>query len=314
MSEETENTPLLNNEENAGEQSNYFSVQNNQNIDDNSEDNAGEQSNYLTVQSSQNINSENEQMSIYDENDILFFVKEDPRTNTLKSRIGHMLHTTKWNMAILLMLACDVFIVVLELFVQLDEQKQCYPPDQQPPHSAGHDKFVSVVHHLGLVSDVFLCVFTTEVVLHIYCFGVQYLFEGWLNFIDSLTVIITFIVTIAITFYSVGDGAQNLVDILIILRFWRIFCLVESVVNATQLEANLRFKEVLIDLNAEVRILKNRKNCYAEKLIELGYDLSKLENEYLLPQQLKKRNPSNNQEEENGDIVLEVPSSLDKEE
>jgi len=292
MSEETEQTPLLYKE---------------------NDETAVEQSNYLTVQENKNIYGDSEEMSLYNENDILFFVKEDPETHTLKSRVGHMLNTTKWNMTILLMIACDVFIVVLELFVQLDEKKQCFPPDQQPPHSVGHDRFVSVVHHLGMVSDVFLCVFTTEVVLHIYCFGVKYLFEAWINFVDSLTVIITFIVTIAITFYSVGDEAQGLIDILIVLRFWRIFCLVESVVNATQLEANLRFKEVLIDLNAEVRILENRKNCYAEKLTELGYDLSKLENDYLLPK-LKKRNSQRNDEEEDGDVILEVPSSSEKEE
>ncbi|OUM69043.1 hypothetical protein PIROE2DRAFT_3104 [Piromyces sp. E2] len=271
---ETENTPLLNKEEEKVE----------------------EKSNYLSVENNQNLYGDSEGMSLYNENDILFFVKEDPKERTLKNRVGHMLHTTKWNIAILLMLACDVFIVVLELFVQLDEKKQCTPPGMQPPQSAGHDKFVTVVHHLGFVSDVFLCIFTTEVVLHIYCFGVKYLFEAWINFIDSLTVIITFIVTIAITFYSVGDEAQNLVDILIILRFWRIFCLVESVVNATQLEANLRFKEILVDLNAEVRILENRKNCYAEKLTELGYDLSKLENDYLFP---KRRAIKNEKESEN---------------
>ncbi|ORX54847.1 hypothetical protein BCR36DRAFT_261809, partial [Piromyces finnis] len=256
---ETEQTPLLNEEDKQ------------------------EQSNYLSVPSNQNLYSYDNEISIYNENDILFLVKEKPESRTLRNRIGHMLSTTKWNLTILLMIACDIFIVVLELFVQLDEKKQCDLPDSQPQDSYGQDKFATVVHHLGFVSDIFLYVFTTEVLLHIYCHGYKYLFESWLNFIDSFTVIITFTVTMIITFFSANEKAQGFVDVLIVLRFWRIFCLVESVVNATQLEANLRFKEVIVDLKAEVRILENRKNCYAEKLTELGYDLSKLENDYLFP-------------------------------
>jgi len=258
-----------------------------------------EKSNYLAVPET---NETEDVMSLYNENDILFFVKEDKKGNTTKDRIGHMLHTTNWNITILLMLACDVFIVVLELFVQLDEKKS-----DNNNMDKNKEMFVSVVHHLGYVSDVFLCVFTLEVLLHLYCFGFKYLFEAWINFIDSVTVITTFIVTVAIAFYAVNEKAQGLVDLLIILRFWRIFCLVESVVNATQLEANLRFKEVLIDLNAEVRILENRKNCYAEKLTELGYDLSKLENDYLFPKLRKNKTKAI----ENNDVILNVPTSIE---
>lgn len=267
-------------------------------------------SDYLTV----NPENDNEVLSIYNETDVLFVVKDDSQSNTLKDRIGHMLNSTQWNISILLMIACDTFLVVLELFIQLDEQKQCNPDNK--PQSYDHDLIASIVNDFGFLSDIFLCIFTMEVFLHLYCFGFKYLLEAWINFIDSITVIITFIVTILITFYAAGDKSQRLVDILIVLRFWRIFCLVESVVNATQLEANLRFKEVLIDLNAEVRILENRKNCYAEKLTELGYDLSQLENDYLFPKienqrqrKLIKENTTSNIIDE---LVLNVTSDVKK--
>ena len=187
-----------------------------------------QKSNYLAVPEEK---EEENPLSIYNENDILFCVKEETRNDTVKDRIGHMLHTTKWNITILLMIACDVFIVVLELFVQLDDKKKCpacpinggNPPINSFDMSeANHEKLANFVHHISFLSDIFLCVFTTEVFLHLYCFGFGYLFEAWINFVDSLTVITTFIVTIAITFYSASEEAQGLVDILIILRFWRV--------------------------------------------------------------------------------------------
>jgi len=264
--------------------------------------------NYLTVNNEQN----EETLSIYNETDLLFIVKDSSKSNTTKDRIGHMLNTKNWNIAILLMIACDVLIVVLELFIQLDEKRQC-PQNPSSNDIVDDDKFVTFVHKLGYLSDAFLYIFTAEFLLHVYCFGVKYIFEEWINFIDSLTVMITFALTIFFTFWAVNDTAQNFVDILIILRFWRIFCLVESVVNATQMEANLRFKDVLIDLNAEVRILENRKNCYAEKLTELGYNLSELENEYLFP---KIENPKIRKEgttsKKIDEIVLNVSNDVNK--
>jgi len=187
-----------------------------------------QKSNYLAVPEEK---EEENPLSIYNENDILFCVKEETRNDTVKDRIGHMLHTTKWNITILLMIACDVFIVVLELFVQLDDKKKCpacpinggnTPINSFDMSESSHEKLANFVHHISFLSDIFLCVFTTEVFLHLYCFGFGYLFEAWINFVDSLTVITTFIVTIAITFYSASEEAQGLVDILIILRFWRV--------------------------------------------------------------------------------------------
>lgn len=174
-------------------------------------------SNYLTVNKEQNEDT----LSIYNESDVLFIVKDTSKTHTTKDRIGHILHTKNWNIAILLMIACDVFIVVLELFIQLDEKKQC-PQNPSSIDVSDNDTFVTVVHNLGYLSDVFLCVFTTEVILHLYCFGIKYLFEEWINFIDSITVMITFTVTVFITFWAANDTAQNFVDLLIILRFWRV--------------------------------------------------------------------------------------------
>lgn len=180
------------------------------------------------------------------------------------------------------MIVTDVLIVIIELFMQLTEAKKCLPPGADDPE-VEHGGFESIVHKLGYLSNVFLCVFTLEVFLHIWCFGISYLFEAWINFVDSLTVLTTFSLTLFIWFYTGDKTTQGIVNLLIIIRFWRIFCLVEAVANATKIEANIRFKDIILDMKAEQRILDSRCESYKHKLIELGYDPNIVETEYLYP-------------------------------
>ena len=114
-----------------------------------------------------------------------------------------------YHLTVLELILLDVVLIIGELAIAL----------------AGIDPAAELLVHdiLTALSLGILSLFLVEIILHVYVFGVGYLWH-WTHFLDSAVIVVAFVLEIAL-----HGVAQELAGLLVLIRFWRIIRLMDAV-------------------------------------------------------------------------------------
>ncbi|KAJ5729921.1 uncharacterized protein N7483_004429 [Penicillium malachiteum] len=157
--------------------------------------------------------------------------------NFLSSRWGHYL--------ILLLVAVDVCCTFADFLIQLHvcELKQT---------SFGADNGWEVTQEvLSISSLVISCLFMGELVVAALSFGMKY-FSDWFHVFDSLVIIVAF--TIEVSLRGIGEELGSLV---IVLRLWRVFQIIEELSSASE-DSLEQYEQEIERLKVENSDLRDR--------------------------------------------------------
>ncbi|KAJ6014561.1 hypothetical protein N7540_009152 [Penicillium herquei] len=157
--------------------------------------------------------------------------------NFLSSRWGHYL--------ILLLVAVDVCCTFADFLIQLHvcELKQT---------RFGTDNGWEVTQDvLSISSLVISCLFMGELVVAALSFGMKY-FSDWFHVFDSLVIIVAF--TIEISLRGIGEELGSLV---IVLRLWRVFQIIEELSSASE-DSLEQYEQEIERLKVENSDLRDR--------------------------------------------------------
>ncbi|KAJ5732604.1 hypothetical protein N7493_004085 [Penicillium malachiteum] len=157
--------------------------------------------------------------------------------NFLSSRWGHYL--------ILLLVSVDVCCTFADFLIQLHvcELKQT---------RFGADSGWEVTQDvLSISSLVISCLFMVELIVAALSFGMKY-FSDWFHVFDSLVIIVAF--TIEISLRGIGEELGSLV---IVLRLWRVFQIIEELSSASE-DSLEQYEQEIERLKVENSDLRDR--------------------------------------------------------
>ncbi|KAJ5706951.1 hypothetical protein N7488_006752 [Penicillium malachiteum] len=157
--------------------------------------------------------------------------------NFLSSRWGHYL--------ILLLVAVDVCCTFADFLIQLHvcELKQT--------RFGGDSGWEVTQDVLSISSLVISCLFMVELIVAALSFGMKY-FSDWFHVFDSLVIIVAF--TIEISLRGIGEELGSLV---IVLRLWRVFQIIEELSSASE-DSLEQYEQEIERLKVENSDLRDR--------------------------------------------------------
>ncbi|RDL37904.1 Uncharacterized protein BP5553_05337 [Venustampulla echinocandica] len=154
------------------------------------------------------------------------------RTLVYKFLSSHAQHYT-----VLVLVSCDLLAIFADIIINL---YQC--DNLEMSHGLDH-RLQHARDSLAIVGLVFSCIFLLELMLSFWIFGFRY-FKSWFRSFDAAVIVASFVIDVVLR-GVLGEVAS----LVIILRFWRFFKIIEefslaSKENAEELEARIHELEI----------------------------------------------------------------------
>ncbi|KAH0559035.1 hypothetical protein GP486_004364 [Trichoglossum hirsutum] len=153
----------------------------------------------------------------------------------LASKVAHY--------SILLMVTLDVTCIFGDIFINL------FTCGKQNPDRA----WGVALEVLGDISSVFSCLFLLELLVSVWAAGYEY-FQSWFHCFDAGVIIVGFVVDVLL-----HGVVEEVVSLVVVLRLWRIFKIVE--------EFSVGAEEEMHDLRERVEQLEDENKKLKEELI-----------------------------------------------
>ncbi|KAJ5368725.1 uncharacterized protein N7496_008485 [Penicillium cataractarum] len=157
----------------------------------------------------------------------------------LSSRWGHYL--------VLLLVTIDVCCSFAEFLIQLHLCEL-----KQNGYAVGHEWAV-IEETLGITGLVISCLFMVELIVAALSFGTGY-FSNWFHVFDSTVILVAFIIQV-----SLRGVEEELGSLVIVLRLWRVFQIIEELKSASE-DTMEQYEEEIERLRQENASLRQRLN------------------------------------------------------
>ncbi|KAJ5896515.1 uncharacterized protein N7473_005914 [Penicillium subrubescens] len=157
----------------------------------------------------------------------------------LSSRWGHYL--------VLLLVTIDVCCSFAEFLVQLHVCEL-----KQNGYRVGHE-WALIEEALGVTGLVISCLFMVELIVAVLSFGTGY-FSNWFHIFDSTVILVAFIIQV-----SLRGTEEEVGSLVIVLRLWRVFQIIEELKSASE-DTMEQYEEEMERLRQENASLRQRLN------------------------------------------------------
>ncbi|OOQ89966.1 putative ion transport protein [Penicillium brasilianum] len=171
----------------------------------------------------------------------------------LNSRWGHYL--------VLLLVTIDVCCSFSEFLIQLHVCEL-----KQNGYKVGHEWAV-IEETLGIAGLVISCLFMVELIVSTLSFGMGY-FSTWFHVFDSIVILVAFIIQV-----SLRGVEEEVGSLVIVLRLWRVFQIIEELKSASE-DTMEQYEEEIERLQQENASLRQRLNLNQGGTEDLAGDFS----------------------------------------
>ncbi|XP_077510697.1 voltage-gated hydrogen channel 1-like [Amblyomma americanum] len=197
---------------------------------------------------------------------------------TFREKLSALLHSTKFQIAIVVLVVLDCLLVITELLVELEVLKL-------HEHSSIAPK---IIHSMSIF---ILSLFLVEIVVKLYAYRLRF-FHHKLEVFDAVVVIISFSLDVA---FRDPESAANGAGLIIVLRLWRVARLLNGIVLTVKTQAERQLlRESKLREKLMQELLKNRDYCNAlEQEIASLRDLLQSHGINELPPTVVQEPPSN---------------------
>lgn len=185
--------------------------------------------------------------------------------------LGDILESKKAHITIIALVILDLVCILIEITISLIQQVDC--KDGTSTKSApfeGSEKHESPTHIaeevMHWISVTILIIFAIENLLKLMAFGLKYFTKHLMHLFDCFIVIASLALTI-----SLHGVAGELVGLLVLLRFWRIIRLMDSIVLALAWkheEGIEKMHRVIDDLKKRITELETERETLALVKVE----------------------------------------------
>ncbi|XP_014668027.1 PREDICTED: voltage-gated hydrogen channel 1-like [Priapulus caudatus] len=149
----------------------------------------------------------------------------------LHDRVNALIHGQRFQIFIVVLVIIDVLLVIAELLVDLKVF-------EMEPGDSGEDASESAIGEvLHYASLAILSLFMVEIVVKLYAMRLSF-FKHKLEMFDAVVVVVAFSLDIAFT--TNKGGAVNGLNLLVILRLWRIARIVNGIILSMTAQAEKR--------------------------------------------------------------------------
>ncbi|XP_064461023.1 voltage-gated hydrogen channel 1-like isoform X2 [Ornithodoros turicata] len=166
---------------------------------------------------------------------------------TFREKLSAVLHSTKFQIAIVVLVIIDCLLVVTELLVEVEILKL---------HEKSHI-VPKVIHYLSIT---ILSLFLVEIAAKLYAYRLRF-FKHKMEMFDAVVVIVSFALDVA---FRNPDSGANAGGLIIVLRLWRVARLLNGIVMTVKSQAEHRLaREVKLREKVLQDFLKSRDYCNA---------------------------------------------------
>ncbi|KAH8038281.1 hypothetical protein HPB51_000445 [Rhipicephalus microplus] len=168
---------------------------------------------------------------------------------TFREKLSALLHSTKFQIAIVALVVLDCLLVITELLVELEILKL-------HEHSYIAPK-ASIIHSLSIV---ILSLFLVEIAAKLYAYRLSF-FQHKMEVFDAGIVIVSFALDVA---FRDPESAANGAGLIIVLRLWRVARLLNGIVLTVKTQAERQLmRECKLREKLMQDLLRNRDYCNA---------------------------------------------------
>lgn len=166
---------------------------------------------------------------------------------TFREKLSALLHSTKFQIAIVVLVVLDCLLVITELLVELEILKL-------HEHSYIAPK---IIHSLSIF---ILSLFLVEIAAKLYAYQLGF-FRHKMEVFDAAIVIISFALDVA---FRDPESAANGAGLIIVLRLWRVARLLNGIVLTVKTQAERQLmRECKLREKLMQDLLRNRDYCNA---------------------------------------------------
>uniref|UniRef100_T1JNY0 Voltage-gated hydrogen channel 1 n=1 Tax=Strigamia maritima TaxID=126957 RepID=T1JNY0_STRMM len=166
--------------------------------------------------------------------------------NTFRERVTAVLHSHKFQVAIIVLVIFDCLLVIGELLIDLESKDE-------------HNEIAEILHYLSMSV---LSVFLVEIMVKVYAFRLEF-FHHKLEIFDAIVVIVSFGLDVS---YAHIHSAVNGLGLLIIFRLWRVTRILNGIVMSVKMQSERRLhKEKRAREALEHELAKFRQYCAAQE-------------------------------------------------
>ncbi|CAN8016487.1 hypothetical protein HPB47_005622 [Ixodes persulcatus] len=166
---------------------------------------------------------------------------------TFREKLTALLHSTKFQVAIVILVVVDCLLVITELLVELEVLKLQEHSNIAP----------KVIHS---VSIFILSLFLVEICAKLYAYRLRF-FRHKLEVFDAIVVIVSFALDVA---FRNPESAANGAGLIIVLRLWRVARLLNGIVLTVKSQAERQLaREGKLREKLMQDLLRNRDYCNA---------------------------------------------------
>lgn len=166
---------------------------------------------------------------------------------TFREKLSALLHSTKFQIAIVVLVIVDCLLVVTELLVEVEILKLHEHSEAVP----------QVIHYMSIS---ILSLFLVEIVAKLYAYRLRF-FKHKMEMFDAVVVVVSFALDVA---FRNPDSAANAGGLIIVLRLWRVARLLNGIVLTVKTQAEHRLaREVKLREKVLQDLLRNRDYCNA---------------------------------------------------
>ncbi|XP_078598911.1 voltage-gated hydrogen channel 1-like [Branchiostoma floridae x Branchiostoma japonicum] len=196
---------------------------------------------------------------------------------TFREKLLHVLHSTEFQVAVVILVIVDCILVVFELLIDLGGIKLCEEAVKAECQNMGTTATMSPAEEiekeaecdhpapeiLHYMSIAILCIFLIEIMFKVYAYQKDYI-KHKMELFDALVVIVSFCFDVA---YANHEDAFDGIGLLVVLRLWRVTRIINGILMSVQHTAEKK-------INAQKQA---RQEVQEElnKMIKHAHDLEK---------------------------------------
>ncbi|CAN7986550.1 unnamed protein product, partial [Ixodes hexagonus] len=170
---------------------------------------------------------------------------------TFREKLTALLNSTKFQVAIVVLVVVDCLLVITELLVELEVLKL------QEHSNIAPKARTEVIHSLSIF---ILSLFLVEVCAKLYAYRLRF-FRHKLEVFDAIVVIVSFALDVA---FRNPESAANGAGLIIVLRLWRVARLLNGIVLTVKTQAERQLaREGKLREKLMQDLLRNRDYCNA---------------------------------------------------
>ncbi|XP_066293497.1 voltage-gated hydrogen channel 1-like [Branchiostoma lanceolatum] len=200
---------------------------------------------------------------------------------TFREKLLHVLHSTEFQVAVVILVIVDCILVVFELLIDLGGIKLCEeavkaecqnmgvtatmtPAEEAEKEAECDHPAPEILHYMSIA---ILTIFVIEIMFKIYAYQKDYL-KHKMELFDAIVVIVSFCFDVA---YANHEDAFDGLGLLVVLRLWRVTRIINGILMSVQHTAEKKINAQK-QARQEVQQELNKMNAHAldlEKEIDL---------------------------------------------